>query len=72
LLESNSEGISGYIKNVFLASAKVVYCGVAALLNVVNPDRMRYWLLRGTLHTGVVSRLFGKREIVQYGDKETT
>jgi succinoglycan biosynthesis protein ExoM len=72
LLELNIDGIPGYMRNVALASAKLIYCAAAALLNLFGPDRMRYWLLRGTLHAGVVSRLFGKSEIVQYGQKEKT
>lgn len=68
LLESDIDGLWSHIGNILLAAAKVVYCGIAAILNIVNPARMRYWLLRGALHAGVVLRLFGKAEIVQYGD----
>ena len=70
LLESNTTGLYGHIRDILLAVAKVAYCDVAALLNIACHDRMRYWLLRGALHAGVVLRLFGKAEIVQYGERE--
>jgi len=72
LLESNSDGIRGFVREFFIAAAKTAYCGIAALINIFRPDQMRYWLLRGTLHAGVVSRLFGKAEIVQYGERRNT
>ena len=70
LLESNTDGLYGHIRNILLATAKIAYCDIAALMNIARHDRMRYWLLRGALHAGVVLRLFGKAEIVQYGEQE--
>ena len=68
LLESNTDGIRGYLRDVLLAGAKIIYCIGGALINIARPVQMQYWLLRGVLHAGVVSRLFGKTEIVQYGE----
>jgi len=72
LLESNADGLPGRVRNILLALAKAAFCFAAALLNVFSPVRVRFWILRGALHAGVVSRLFGKREIEQYGQKVET
>ena len=65
-------GLPGRVRNILLALAKAAFCFAAALLNVFSPVRVRFWILRGALHAGVVSRLFGKREIEQYGQKVET
>jgi len=69
LLESRN-GITGYMRMVLLATVKMIFCFGGAAINVARPDSMRYWLLRGVLHAGVLSRLFGKAEIEQYGKNE--
>lgn len=41
-------------KLVGMSSAKAAVCLLAACFNIARPVRLRYWLLRGTLHLGVV------------------
>ena len=67
LLEGRGHGAIARSKNLIKAAGKLLYCFTLALANIVQPDRMRFWLLRGALHAGVVSRLLGKQEIEQYG-----
>ena len=38
-----------------------------ALLSVIKPDQMRFWILRGALHTGVVMHLLGGDTLEIYG-----
>lgn len=60
----------GRLKAIVLAGAKSAYCfGAAALLSPLPVQRHRYGL-RGIMHAGVVSGLFGVREIEQYGNLE--
>lgn len=56
-----------YAKTLLAATVKILICYAAAAVCLPRPDRARYWLLRGTLHLGVVCRLLGKRGIEQYG-----
>lgn len=53
-----------------LASSKVAVCVAGAAINIARPSQRAYWLLRAALHGGVVSRLLGHSEIVQYGSDE--
>lgn len=57
LLENGGTGIVRRLKRVGAASAKAGVCFLAACLNIARADRARYWMLRGTLHSGVVCRL---------------
>lgn len=50
-----------------LASAKSGYCLAMAALNVLSPVRSRRYLLRGTLHIGVVGGLLRARQASLYG-----
>ncbi len=50
-----------------LASAKSGYCLVMATLNILFPVRSRRYLLRGTLHLGVVRGLLRARQASLYG-----
>ncbi|HEU0118085.1 MAG TPA: glycosyltransferase family 2 protein [Alphaproteobacteria bacterium] len=54
------------IKNVPMATAKSFFCFAMSILNI-KPERGLYWLLRGTMHAGVVARLLGVRELQPYG-----
>jgi succinoglycan biosynthesis protein ExoM len=63
LLESNTAGLPGYLRRITLAAAKAAFCFGAALLNVFRPGRMRFWVLRGGLHAGVVGGRGGQRAI---------
>ncbi|MBN9222041.1 MAG: glycosyltransferase family 2 protein [Mesorhizobium sp.] len=66
LLGQNAGGI-GVVKQVGLASAKALYCFAAALPVVASPVRRNRSVLRGIMHVGVVSGLFGIRELRLYG-----
>jgi succinoglycan biosynthesis protein ExoM len=60
-------GTASRLVNIGKAAAKFLFCTVMAILTVFKGTHMRYWLLRGAVHAGVVSRLLGKRELEQYG-----
>ncbi|QRM44420.1 glycosyltransferase [Rhizobium sp. BG4] len=69
LLQEKNSGFAR-LKHIGLATAKAGYClGVAAVCILVPVPRYRY-VLRGTMHIGVVSGLLGVREIRQYGAVE--
>ncbi|AVA25211.1 glycosyltransferase family 2 protein [Rhizobium sp. NXC24] len=69
MLRETSAGL-GRWKAIALAGAKSGYCfAAAALLAAFLVQRYRYGL-RGIMHAGVVSGLFGVREIEQYGSLE--
>lgn len=57
---------------VVIASSKLGYCGVAALMASALPVRRNRGLLRGSLHAGVVAGLLGMRELQQYGTLPAT
>lgn len=66
--EKNTAPIMSFrIKLAILASAKALLCAIMAILSAWNPPKMIEWLLRGTLHVGVLARLSGKKELIQYG-----
>ncbi|MFS8110542.1 glycosyltransferase [Rhizobium jaguaris] len=69
MLLETSAGL-GRWKAIALAGTKSAYCfAAAALLAALPVPRHRYGL-RGIMHAGVVSGLFGVREIEQYGSLE--
>lgn len=49
-----------------LAAAKGLYCAVGAALRLASPTGWRRYLVRATLHAGVVARLLGARELQLY------
>ncbi|TIX87913.1 glycosyltransferase family 2 protein [Rhizobium sp. P44RR-XXIV] len=55
---------------IVLAGTKSAYCFVVAALLVASPVKRHRYGLRGIMHAGVVSGLFGVREIEQYGTME--
>ncbi|MBY0407550.1 MAG: glycosyltransferase [Rickettsiales bacterium] len=57
----------GRAKHLLKTTAKMGVCFSMALLSTAVPVRQRFWLLRGAVHLGAVSRLLGKQEITQYG-----
>ena len=66
LLEDNSN-IKQYSKNIIEYLLKLLICIVTTLANFLRPAKMRFWLLRGAFHMGVIAKLLGKKEIIQYG-----
>ncbi|MDB5492385.1 MAG: glycosyl transferase family [Micavibrio sp.] len=67
ILTDGGGGFVGRLTAIMLAGAKSFIFFIAALFNIINPPRMRYWLLRGALHLGVVIHLAGGRTIEPYG-----
>lgn len=67
LIENNGNNIYKRMVNIINVIIKLSFCFIMALINFLRPVEMRFWLLRGALHVGVIARLFGKQEIVQYG-----
>ncbi|MCY1241877.1 hypothetical protein D9M72_548020 [compost metagenome] len=67
-----AQGASGSSKPVEIirAAAKSGYCAIASLLFVVSPVVRSRYALRAIMHAGVVSGLFGVRELEQYGASE--
>jgi succinoglycan biosynthesis protein ExoM len=59
------------LRAIAVAASKALVCFAAAPLNVFRRDRLLHWLLRGTLHAGVVSHLIGQRTADHYGKEET-
>lgn len=57
LIETPRAGIPQRFKWIGLASLKAAFCFLVTLLNGPRPEKLRRWLLRGTLHCGVLYRL---------------
>jgi succinoglycan biosynthesis protein ExoM len=55
------------IHDIMKALSKSLFCFLVAPFHINKTDRMAYWLLRGTMHAGVVARLLGQQELKQYG-----
>lgn len=67
LLEQRGTSAAARATEIARAGGKACYCAIMAALTLFSPVRMRFWILRGALHLGVISRLLGKQELVQYG-----
>lgn len=67
ILENHQDSIGTRIKNIFIASAKFTICMVMAILFIPLRVKSISWILRGCIHCGVIARLTGKKELVQYG-----
>lgn len=67
ILEKQSDSLSTRIKNIIIASAKFAICMAMAIIYLPMPVKRISWLLRGCIHCGVIARLTGKKELVQYG-----
>lgn len=70
MLESKPIGAVGRLRAMGVAAVKGSLCFGMAIVNVFKLHRMMFWVLRGVLHVGVISRLLGKREIEQYGGEK--
>jgi succinoglycan biosynthesis protein ExoM len=66
LLRSRSAG-KARARQFALASAKVAFCFVSAVVTTLWPVRRNRSVLRGIMHVGVLSGLLGVQEIRQYG-----
>jgi len=67
ILENQQDSIGTRIKNILIASAKFAICMMMAILFIPLRVKSISWLLRGCIHCGVIARLTGKKELVQYG-----
>lgn len=67
ILENQQDTISTRVKNIIIASGKLAVCGAMTLLHLPFPVKSISWALRGCIHCGVIARLTGKKELVQYG-----
>lgn len=67
LLEGMNRSLKARSAAIAKAAAKAVFCYGMALTNALRPVRLHFWMLRGAVHAGVISRLLGKRELEQYG-----
>ena len=66
-LQVGGRGRLGRVSAGVVASAKLVACVAGALGNAPVADRRNMWLLRGALHAGAVSTLWGARQRELYG-----
>ena len=69
LLAQASAG-SGKAVEIVRAAAKSGYCAAASLILLASPVARSRYALRAVMHAGVVSGLFGVRELEQYGTSE--
>ncbi|GAB5458923.1 MAG: glycosyltransferase family 2 protein [Henriciella sp.] len=69
LIARRGNGLAQRLKGIAASIAKIAYCGLRAVLSVFNTARSRYWLLRGALHIGVISKLLGGQEAETYGSQ---
>ena len=67
LLANTGSALGSRLNHLVLDSAKTLFCGVMAIGAAIMGRNQHRWLLRGSLHAGVVARLLGKPELKQYG-----
>ncbi|WP_353643832.1 glycosyltransferase [Mesorhizobium sp. WSM2239] len=67
LVGEKRQGLAA-VPQIGLAAAKAAYCFAAAAAFAALPERRNRSILRGVMHSGVVSGLLGVREIRQYGE----
>ncbi|NSX54895.1 glycosyltransferase family 2 protein [Sulfitobacter sp. 1151] len=65
-------GLAGKCKVLALSAAKIAFCMVGAALTIPLAHKRNAWFLRGMLHVGVISALFGARAITPYGLADKT
>ena len=63
----SARGTRRALVNVPVTLMKVAYCGALALAAIPFPGMRNANLLRGALHVGTLSVLFGAREVTIYG-----
>lgn len=67
LLEKEGGSMPKRARHISIAALKCLYCLAPIPLFIFSKDRLYFWLLRAALHAGVICRLLGKRDLVQYG-----
>ena len=53
-------------KFIVKALSKVMFCSIMVLLSCFNPTKRYSWLLRGSFHFGVITKLVGMKNIETY------
>ncbi|MBB5533974.1 glycosyltransferase [Rhizobium giardinii] len=71
LIEARS-GLAGKSRQLALAAAKSGYCALTGAIFLFSPVSRNQYILRASLHAGVVTGLLGVREIEQYGVAEVS
>lgn len=64
---AQKQSIPGLLRHSALASAKVFYCFVHSLVSFFDEAARNRAALRGVMHVGVLSGLWGIKELRQYG-----
>lgn len=64
-LETRARG-AARLAQIGVAGAKIGACAAGAAASAFSPARRSRWLVRGSLHAGVVARLAGLRELELY------
>ena len=67
LLAVKRRGPISRLGSIALASGKATVCGIVGATCLVTGGRVHFWCLRSILHVGVVCRLLGVSELIQYG-----
>lgn len=67
LMEKKGDTILNRLSCSCIAAMKAIICFVLAIVTVFSTPRMVKSLLRGALHIGVIAKLLGQKELVQYG-----
>lgn len=67
LLEQKGQTATVRIKHTLIAATKALVCFSMAACFFWNPENFIKNILRGALHIGVIARLCGKKDLVQYG-----
>lgn len=68
LLMHNDDTFYFRVSNFVKASMKACFCFTMALLTFLKLSKSASWILRGSLHLGVMARLLGQNGLVQYGN----
>ena len=67
LMNDHGNNLKNKIFQIIKALLKAGACFSASILFLLSPSKRAKWILRGSLHVGVIARLIGKKELVQYG-----
>lgn len=70
ILGRKSKNVLARFRHILLALAKAAVSMLGFLVTSLSAERRAFWILRTSLHLGVVARLLGHREIVQYGQMD--
>ena len=66
-LQTRDYALGARLSLILSAAAKAAVCSGFWLVNVLNEERRNYWLIRGSLHIGVIKKCLGGKEKTLYG-----